>query len=176
MVTTFTTHQLQRPKDWFKESEAKSLAQFPSEFGAITDQDDLVRVFRLDVGDMLNYCLEFLNKYASAKVMAEVVGQVYARVHGLSVIVARLGWCPRDKEHAHALSLDEFGKDVYFSPADAGRFFACAVQAEIETNYCVVFATSKPIRKARYDITAARDLLGYEPRDTWPAGTEIVYE
>lgn len=116
------------------------------------------------------------NWYASAKVMAEVAGQVYARVHGLSIIVARLGWCPRDREHAHALSLDEFGKDVYFSPADAGRFFACAVEAELDTNYCVVFATSKPIRKTRYDITAARDLLGYEPRDTWPAGTEIVYE
>ncbi len=116
------------------------------------------------------------NWYASAKVMAEVAGQVFARVHGLSVIVARLGWCPRDSEHAHALSLDDFGKDVYFSPADAGRFFACAVEAEIDINYCVVFATSKPIRKARYDITAARELLGYEPRDTWPAGTEIVYE
>lgn len=116
------------------------------------------------------------NWYASAKVMAEVVGQVYAQVHGLGIIVARLGWCPRDKEHAHALSLDEFGKDVYFSPTDASRFFICAVEAQLDTNYCVVFATSKPIRKARYDITTARELLGYEPQDTWPAGTEIVHE
>jgi len=116
------------------------------------------------------------NWYASAKVMAEAAGQVFALVHGLSVIVARLGSCPRDKKHADALSLDEFGKDVYFSPADAGRFFACAVEAHLDINYCVVFATSKPVHKARYDITSARDLLGYEPQDTWPAGTEIVNE
>jgi nucleoside-diphosphate-sugar epimerase len=114
------------------------------------------------------------NWYGSAKVLAEVAGQVYARVHGLSVIVARLGWCPRDKKHAEELSQDEFGKDVYFSPADAGRFFACAVEAPTSVNYCVVFATSKPLRKARYDISGARDLLGYEPQDTWPQGTEIV--
>ncbi len=116
------------------------------------------------------------NWYGSAKVLAEVAGQVYAEVHGLSVIVARLGWCPRDKKHAEELSLDEFGKDVYFSPADAGRFFACAVEAATDIRYCVVFATSKPLRKLRYDISGARDLLGYAPQDTWPQGTEIVDE
>ncbi|MFH1264830.1 MAG: NAD(P)-dependent oxidoreductase [Planctomycetota bacterium] len=116
------------------------------------------------------------NWYGSAKVLAEVAGQVYAHVHGLSVIVARLGWCPRDKKHADKLSQDEFGKDVYFSPGDAGRFFACAVEAPTSTKYCVVFATSKPLRKARYDVSGAQDLLGYEPQDTWPQGTEIVTE
>ncbi len=114
------------------------------------------------------------NWYASAKVLAEVAGQVYARVHGLSVIVARLGWCPRDKRHAEELARDEFGKDVYFSPGDAGRFFACAVEAPMDVEYSVVFATSKPLRRVRFDISAARDLLGYEPQDTWPQGTEIV--
>ncbi|NQT14369.1 MAG: NAD(P)-dependent oxidoreductase [Planctomycetes bacterium] len=114
------------------------------------------------------------NWYGSAKVLAEVAGQVYAHVHGLSVIVARLGWCPRDKEHADELSRDEFGKDVYFSPGDAGRFFACAVEASTTIKYAVVFATSKPLKKARYDISGSRDLLGYEPQDTWPQGTEIV--
>ena len=114
------------------------------------------------------------NWYGSAKVLAEVAGQVYAHVHGLSVIVARLGWCPRDKKHAEELSQNEFGKDVYFSPGDAGRFFACAVEAPTSIEYSVVFAASKPLRKARYDISGARDLLGYEPQDTWPQGTEIV--
>ena len=116
------------------------------------------------------------NWYGSAKVLAEVAGQVYARVHGLSVIVARLGWCPRDKKHAEELSRDEFGKDVYLSPADVGRFFACAVEAATDIGYSVVFATSKPLKKARYDISQARDLLGYAPQDTWPQGTEIVTE
>ena len=116
------------------------------------------------------------NWYGSAKVLAEVAGQVYAHVHGLSVIVARLGWCPRDKQHAEELSHDEVGKDVYFSPADAGRFFVCAVEAPLSGPYCVVFATSKPLRQTRFDASGARDLLGYEPQDTWPQGTEIVTE
>jgi nucleoside-diphosphate-sugar epimerase len=114
------------------------------------------------------------NWYASAKVMTEVVGQVYAYVHGQSIIVARLGWCPRDREHAASLAVDEVGKDVYLSPADAGRFFACAVEAPEAIRYAVVFATSKPRCRTRYDISSARALLGYEPQDTWPAGTEIV--
>ena len=114
------------------------------------------------------------NWYASGKVLAEVAGQVYAHVHGLQVIVARLGWCPRDQEHADELAQDEFGKDVYFSHKDAGRFFACAVEARLESPYCMVFATSRPLHKTRYDITAAEELLGYEPRDVWPEGTEIV--
>ena len=116
------------------------------------------------------------NWYGSAKVLAEVAGQIYAHVHGLDVIVARLGWCPRDKKHAEELSQNEFGKDVYFSPADAGRFFARAVEAPMSVQYCVVFATSKPLRKVRFDISGARDLLGYEPQNTWPQGTEIVAE
>lgn len=114
------------------------------------------------------------NWYASAKVMTEVVGQVYAYVHGQSIIVARLGWCPRDQEHAAKLAVDEFGKDVYLSPGDAGRFFVCAVEASDEIRYAVVFATSKPLSRTRYDMTSARTLLGYEPHDKWPAGTEIV--
>ncbi len=114
------------------------------------------------------------NWYASAKVMAEVAGQFYAHVHGLSVIVARLGWCPRDKQHADELAGDEFGKDVYLSPRDAGRFFVCAVEAPEDLEYCVVFATSKPVKRARYDISATKDSLRFEPQDTWPEGTEIV--
>ena len=114
------------------------------------------------------------NWYASAKVMTEVVGQVYAYEYGQSFIVARLGWCPRDREHAAHLAVDEVGKDVYLSSGDAGRFFVCAVEAPEEIRYAVVFATSKPLIRTRYDISSTRTLLGYEPQDTWPAGTEIV--
>ena len=116
------------------------------------------------------------NWYASAKVLAEVAGRVYAHEHGLNVIVVRLGWCPRDRRHAEELAGDEFGKDVYLSPGDAGRFFVCAVEAPADIRYCTVFATSKYIRRPRYDLSAARDLLGYEPQDAWPQGTEVAME
>jgi nucleoside-diphosphate-sugar epimerase len=116
------------------------------------------------------------NWYASAKVMAEVAGKFFAHVYGLSVIVARLGWCPRDRAHAEQLERDEFGKDVYLSPGDAGRFFACAVESRRDIRYCVVFATSRPLNTTRFDIRAAAELLGYEPRDRWPEGIETIIQ
>jgi len=114
------------------------------------------------------------NWYAATKVLAEMAGQVYAYEHGLSVVVARLGWCPRDAAHAAELVRHPFGKDVYLSPRDAARFFAAVVEAATEVKYCVVFVTSKPAHKPRFDISAARELFGYVPEDTWPEGTEFV--
>lgn len=113
------------------------------------------------------------NWYGSAKVFAEVAGQVYAHVHGMSVVVVRLGWCPRDNRHARALATDEVGQDVYLSPADAGRFFRCALETEPDLRYCIVFVTSRPLRRARYDISGAERWFGYTPFDQYPAGTEI---
>ncbi|MHB0958042.1 MAG: NAD-dependent epimerase/dehydratase family protein [Pirellulaceae bacterium] len=112
------------------------------------------------------------NWYAAAKVLSEVAGQIYAHVHAMEIIVARLGWCPRDRQHVEELAQNEVGQDVYLSPRDAGRFFVCAAEAQLDKPYCIVFATSRPYRQTRYDIAPTRELLGYEPLDTWPAGTE----
>jgi nucleoside-diphosphate-sugar epimerase len=108
--------------------------------------------------------------YAATKLYLEAAGRSYAELHGGSVIVVRLGWCPRSREHAEELARTEWGPDVYLSPGDAGRFFACAVAAPATIRYAVVYAMSRPVRRQMHDMTPARDLLGYEPRDTWPEG------
>jgi uronate dehydrogenase len=113
------------------------------------------------------------NWYSSAKVFAEHAGQVYAYQHDLSVIVARLGWCPRDRQHADELAQHEYGTSAYLSPRDAGRFFACAVAAPRDLRYLLTFVTSIPVGQTRYDLTPARKILGYEPRDTWPQGLDL---
>jgi len=56
----------------------------------------------------------------------------------------------------------------------AGRFFACAVEASARVKFAVVYATSMPARLEHYDLKDAKDLLGYEPRETWPQGIEVV--
>ncbi|HKI36221.1 MAG TPA: NAD(P)-dependent oxidoreductase [Gemmataceae bacterium] len=112
--------------------------------------------------------------YAATKVFQEAAGRVYAEAHGLSVIAARLGWCPRNRQHIEELSTIEWAKDVYLSPADAGRFFACAVEAPGDIRFAVVYPCSRPLRQEYYDTRPARDLLGYEPRDQWPEGTEEI--
>jgi uronate dehydrogenase len=108
--------------------------------------------------------------YAATKLFQEAAGRALAAQFGIAVIAARLGWCPRDKAHAEELGRTEWGPDVYFSPADAGRFFACAVESKTELRFEIVYANSRPVHQIIYDPTPARELLGFEPRDTWPEG------
>ena len=58
------------------------------------------------------------------------------------------------------------------SPGDAGRFFACAVEAPLDVRFAVFYATSRAIRTGPYDLNPARSILGYEPGDRWPEGME----
>jgi uronate dehydrogenase len=110
--------------------------------------------------------------YAAGKLFLEGAGRAYAESHGLSVIAARLGWCPRNKQHVEELSRTDWGPDVYLSPRDAGRFFACAVKAPVDIRFAVVYACSRPARQMVYDPEPAKRQLGYEPIDTWPQGVE----
>lgn len=111
--------------------------------------------------------------YAATKLFQEAAGRSFAELHAKSVIVVRLGWCPRDTAHAEELSQTEWGPDVYLSPGDAGRFFACAVEAA-DVHFAVVYAMSRPLRRQLYDLRPARELLGYTPRDVWPEGAEEI--
>ncbi|MBY0525205.1 MAG: NAD(P)-dependent oxidoreductase [Gemmataceae bacterium] len=112
--------------------------------------------------------------YAALKVMLEAAGRAYAEAHQMSVIAVRLGWCPRTRGQVAEIAAADWARDVYLSPGDAGRFFACAVEAPADISFAVVYATSKPAQTLRYDMTPAKELLGYEARDTWPQGTELV--
>jgi nucleoside-diphosphate-sugar epimerase len=104
--------------------------------------------------------------YAATKMFLEAAGRAFSDKFGISVLAIRLGWCPRpgqEKEFA------EFpgAKDIYLSPGDAGRFFACAATAPANIKFGVFYATSKPAGVCPYDMEPARRLLGYEPRDRW---------
>jgi nucleoside-diphosphate-sugar epimerase len=108
--------------------------------------------------------------YACTKMFMEAAGRAFAEKFGMSVIVARLGWCPRTPEHVEELRQTSWGPDVYLSPGDAGRFFACAARASATVRFAVVYAMSKPVTTSPYDAEPARQLLGYEPHDRWPEG------
>lgn len=112
--------------------------------------------------------------YAAAKMFLEGAGFAFADAHGMEVIVVRLGWCPRTKEQVDEIAGLEWAQDVYLSPNDAGRFFACAVEAKLTNRYVTVFATSKPLKIMRNDLEPARQLLGFEPQESWPQGIDIV--
>jgi nucleoside-diphosphate-sugar epimerase len=108
--------------------------------------------------------------YACTKVFLEALGQVYAVQHGVRVLAVRLGWCPRDAGQVAEIAASELAQDVFLSPGDAGRFFAAAVEADTWPSFAVVYATSRHTHRLRYDLTETTKLLGWEPRETWPAG------
>jgi nucleoside-diphosphate-sugar epimerase len=112
--------------------------------------------------------------YAATKMFMEAIGRSYSEVHGMSVIIARLGWCPRTPEQVDEIAATELFRDLYFSPGDAGRFFGCAVEAPAELRHAVIYGASRPRVQPRLDMTSAAELLGYEPQETWPEGVEIV--
>jgi uronate dehydrogenase len=110
--------------------------------------------------------------YACTKVFLEVLGQVYADNHGMKVIAVRLGWCPRNAGQVQELRASPEDQDVYLSQADAGRFFAAAVDAPLAQlpPFAPIYVTSRPMVCERYDLSTAKLLVGFEPRDTWPDG------
>jgi uronate dehydrogenase len=112
--------------------------------------------------------------YAATKMFMEAIGCGFTEAHGISVIVARLGWCPRTRAQVEEIAANEWSQDVYFSPGDAGRFFACAVEASPEVRHAIVYAASRPLHRPRFDMSSAKKLLGYEPRESWPQGIEVV--
>jgi nucleoside-diphosphate-sugar epimerase len=112
--------------------------------------------------------------YAATKMFMEAIGRSFAETHGISVIVARLGWCPRTPAQVEEIAAAEWAQDLYLSPSDAGRFFACAVEAPPAIRHAVVYATSRPVHRERFDLSEAVTLLGYQPQESWPQGIEVV--
>ena len=118
------------------------------------------------------------NHYALTKVWAEDMGDMYARVHDLSVINVRIGWFPRNTGEAQRLGQYEHGPRVYLSHDDACRFFErCVESNDPQPGQCVtVFATSRSLDTTRLDPTPAQHFLAYQPQDTWPQGIPFPHK
>lgn len=119
-----------------------------------------------------------VNHYALTKVWNEVMGDMYARVHNLSVINVRIGWLPRNRGEAERLAQSGMGHNVFLSHDDAKRFHErCVEAADPQPGTCVtLFATSIPAERARLDLELARKVIGYEPQDVWPQGLPFSVE
>jgi nucleoside-diphosphate-sugar epimerase len=116
-----------------------------------------------------------INHYALTKLWAEGIGEMYSRVHNMTVIAARLGWLPRSVDHAQELAASSWGPDVYLSHGDAGRFFRACVETELdEGQFEVLFACSKSVKFDRLDLEPTTRILGFEPEDTWPDGQPFI--
>ncbi|HEX2035666.1 MAG TPA: NAD(P)-dependent oxidoreductase [Chloroflexota bacterium] len=118
------------------------------------------------------------NHYALTKAWAELTGDMYARVHQLSVISVRIGWLPRNPEEARRLAASQFGQDVFLSHNDSNRFHALCVESPDPPpgTSVVLHAASRAVRTPRMDPELARRVIGYVPQDTWPEGLPFQVE
>lgn len=108
--------------------------------------------------------------YAVGKIFLESAGRAYGRNFGMTVLAVRLGWCPRTPAHLAEVGSSAQAPDIYLSPGDAGRFFARAIEASLEPGFVALYVASRPVGQPVFDLEPAKDLLGWEPQDQWPAG------
>jgi nucleoside-diphosphate-sugar epimerase len=114
--------------------------------------------------------------YAVTKLFAENAGRIYAERHNMDVLAVRLGACPRSRQQADEIFASEIIRDLYFSPRDLERFFVQAVAVPPGFGFRIVYASSRPTLRQRSDLESARQLLGYEPQDTWPEYLEEYWK
>jgi nucleoside-diphosphate-sugar epimerase len=108
-----------------------------------------------------------INHYGLTKVWAEQMGEMYARVYGLSVIAARIAFMVRSPEEARRLARRRLF-DTYLSRGDVGRFFAAAIEAPA-VDFAVLYAVGAGGERL-FDMEPTARLLGFAPRDRWPEG------
>jgi uronate dehydrogenase len=94
--------------------------------------------------------------YGVTKCFAEATGRLYADKAGLQVICLRIGFF-RDRP------LEERHLAVWISPGDMARLVRCAIEA-LDIHYEIVYGISNNTRRW-WDLTRAREVLGYEPQD-----------
>jgi nucleoside-diphosphate-sugar epimerase len=113
--------------------------------------------------------------YGASKVFGEALGRYYSDRHGLRVVCLRIGSVVKDDDPAIAarsgsavwlgLPPDELllrYQATWLSQRDCAELFACALESDI--SWAVAYGTSDNRRKI-WDLTSARELLGYRPVD-----------
>jgi dTDP-4-dehydrorhamnose reductase len=117
-----------------------------------------------------------INHYAVNKVLAEVMGEMYARHHGLSVVAVRLGFYPRSIKEYESCKDKDVMRMMYISHDDANRFFemACVSETPAAGEYAVTFLMSGSDDGYKYDMGPAKVIGGFEPQDRWPEGLDFL--
>lgn len=98
--------------------------------------------------------------YGAAKVYAEAIGSMYAQFHGISSINIRIGWTISNDDPTPVGG----GLAMWLSHRDTAQIHYKAVDAPDDLMYTVVFGMSNNYWSI-FDLTKAREVLGYEPQD-----------
>jgi uronate dehydrogenase len=108
--------------------------------------------------------------YGITKATGELIGAMYSRRFGISVVSARLGWFVRNRAEAELLGSLPAGPRIYLSHNDAQNFYIRAVEKP-DITHCAVYVTSNNGGDSAFDLLPARQLFGFKPKDSFPNGS-----
>jgi nucleoside-diphosphate-sugar epimerase len=100
--------------------------------------------------------------YGATKAWGEALARFYADQKGLSVICLRLGWVI-DRARVRCYS-DHPEVELMLTSEDLGRLVVASIEARHELRFGIFHGLSNNRRK-RFDISEAREQLGYVPQD-----------
>ena len=117
--------------------------------------------------------------YGVSKVFGEALGRYYSERYGMRVICVRIGSVLQDDDPcapsvAHSKGLlnltpeqnyDRF-RATWLSHRDCAQLLACCLDAN-DVRWAIVYGISNNPRQF-WDISQARELLGYQPQDAAP--------
>lgn len=106
--------------------------------------------------------------YGLSKAFGELCGRLYSDQHGLRVICLRIGYVNGSSEPL-APAEDDGGRRtraIWLSHRDCAQLFRRAIDAD-HLRWAVAYGTSDNPRQV-WDLTSARELLGYRPEDSAP--------
>lgn len=130
--------------------------------------DGAPEIYRLDDPRVYDHTDEIRpdSLYAVSKVFGEALGRFYMERHGLDVFCLRIGMVRPDDDPT-AAEPRERARAMWQSQRDCAELIGCCLDAE-GVRWAVVYGISDNPRKF-WDLSHARELLGYEPRDSAPA-------
>jgi nucleoside-diphosphate-sugar epimerase len=100
--------------------------------------------------------------YGASKAFGEALGRYYCERHGLRVFCLRIGWVTADEDPIRRGEVDGRGRTLWLSQRDCAQLVERCLESDLR--WALVYGLSDNARRF-WDITPARALLGYEPRD-----------
>jgi uronate dehydrogenase len=104
--------------------------------------------------------------YAATKLFGERVGKCFAEAHGRTVIAVRIGWVRPGGNRAEDIppEREEWFRLIWLSDRDFCQLMEKCIRAAVPPGFHVINGMSANTG-TRWDLSAARTLVGYEPLD-----------
>jgi nucleoside-diphosphate-sugar epimerase len=116
--------------------------------------------------------------YSLTKAAGELMGELFARRYGMTVLCARFGWVVRSPDEVKAQLQGAWHSGILLSQDDAGRYLVACVDNPLSFRtahrFAAMYVTSRPPQQTAVDLSEARSVTGYEPQDVWPQGSPWV--